>query len=805
MADASYRIAPIFLIRMAGVPFDVLEKLETPQTSRAARKLLAADAELARAKESVEQFIKSRREEISKERLREWRKAIISGVLPEATDAPASAFADCWQAAAKVAAAEAALDDTLARDLTRARRTLFEAARRYLPSYLVFAAAGVRERLIRQLSGEPLGLPPRNKQARADERHLALYLQRIAGKNDSLSEFGPEAWGRVSSTATSLDLHPVPGIAAREVFLERWAAHGAAAAINADPATAAEIPPRLHANGRVEGGQFHFTDTGKTRPLDPATLDLLARCDGRTPAHSLGAPLETLHGLARENLIRWEMEVPALEPRAFEILLRDISAWRDGPTRTVWLEKLHGLGQVVEKFAHTSEPLARLALVTEATAQLENLGAQKTGTRFLYSASNPIGEECVRTGDFSINEQLLDEVATEAAPWIDLWRDNYAFVASRVAAGLRALLEKIPHENGAVPLPAFLRSCANAKMPLTGPGMVAFAHLAFAEVKEAFRARLTNRSDLPELELTAADCHFLRREFSWAHFDEFTWPSADLQLAAASPAAVARGEYQWILAELHPSIALLHHGFYWSCPDKAALSAALEQTLNGRPNLYYGYFAADFTATTAVRLDALPRATNFAAPERSVGNWNVFRPAETEVFIDEETADVGVRTRATRQYLGSFARGWVIPLGFHPFSFSLGRHTPRLRSGKVIVQRRSWEVTLEELGPGDFTGISRALVLAVEKLRAARDLPRHVYIRPTEQALRRSGVEGRDKDTKPVYIDLESYLFLEIFHRWLTKAGELEVTEMLPTPDQLLLREADGRRTFELRTQLVPR
>ena len=36
--------------------------------------------------------------------------------------------------------------------------------------------------------------------------------------------------------------------------------------------------------------------------------------------------------------------------------------------------------------------------------------------------------------------------------------------------------------------------------------------------------------------------------------------------------AVARGEYQWVLAELHPPVALLHHGFYWSCPDKEALS-----------------------------------------------------------------------------------------------------------------------------------------------------------------------------------------------------------------------------------------
>jgi hypothetical protein len=147
----------------------------------------------------------------------------------------------------------------------------------------------------------------------------------------------------------------------------------------------------------------------------------------------------------------------------------------------------------------------------------------------------------------------------------------------------------------------------------------------------------------------------------------------------------------------------------------------------------------------------------------------------------------------------------VIPLGFHPFLFGMAPHLPRLRCGRVIVQRRAWTITLEELGGGDFTGLSRDLLLAVERLRARRDLPRFIYIRPTEQALRRSGAEGRDKDTKPVFVDLESYLFLEIFHRWLTKAGELEATEMLPRPDQLLWQEPDGRRTFELRTQIIPR
>ena len=183
----------------------------------------------------------------------------------------------------------------------------------------------------------------------------------------------------------------------------------------------------------------------------------------------------------------------------------------------------------------------------------------------------------------------------------------------------------------------------------------------------------------------------------------------------------------------------------------------------------------------------------------------MFLRLRLKLYVEDKNGDVCLRTRGAREYLGSFARAWGDSAGFHPFHFGRAPHMPRLRCGRVIVQRRSWTLTFEELGPGNFTGISRDLVLAVERLRAEKRWPRYVYIRPSEQALRRSGAEGRDKDTKPVFIDLESYLFLEIFHRWLTKAGELEVSEMLPDPDHLLWQETDGRRSFELRTQIVPR
>jgi hypothetical protein len=815
--SSAYHIASPFLIRLAGVPFDVLQELATPNLCAAARDLLGQEKELHQLKSAALEFVTRRDSGLNSEEFAAWRTAIRRDKIPEQKiPQPLQEYARVATAAKQ---ARSQLEYQLDEKLARARAALLQTSQRILPRYLVFGSGEVHH-LIDHSDGE---LSPRNSRTRERERHLLLYLQRVAAKNDTFSEFGPSAWGSASQSGCALNFEPCPGITRREVFLERWAAHALAAAINSDPQTFLEHRPRLNPNGVLVGNRFVFVDSGLAIELEPRELAFVAHCDGVTPLHAFIAAgaassrrpaptqpvdetpageLDVIRGLIDKKILISALEVPALEPFAFQILRDDVAAWRDEAARQRWLPLADSLARSAADFSATTEPTQRQQIFAAARQQLSQVGAErKPGQRSLYAAVNPIAEECFRDCRFEISETMLDQVVTEAEPWIDFWRDNYAFVASRVAAGLRMVLEKVG--KNALPLPAFLRACETAKLPLTGPGLVGLAVMAFQEIKAAFRERLKPHAHLAEYELTAADCHFVRENFRYQKFDEFTFPSADLQLAAKSQNAILRGEYRWIVSELHPAAATLHHCMYWSCPDQAALSRALQLSTSGKPFFHFGFFAADFTAHTTVRIfDALPEQAVFAAPQRGNPRWHSVLPAQAEVFIEQ---DGDVALRANGQYLGSFSRNWIIALGFHPFQFGLPPHTPRLRCGRVIVQRRSWSVSSEEMGGGNFSGLSRELVLAIERLRAAKDWPRFVYIRPTEQALRRSGAEGRDKDTKPVFIDLESYLFLEIFHRWLSKAGELEITEMLPAPDELWWHEADGRRTFELRTLLVPR
>src|SRR5207244_10612287 len=206
----------------------------------------------------------------------------------------------------------------------------------------------------------------------------------------------------------------------------------------------------------------------------------------RWTAHAIAAVVNADPENSNPKLV-----VPALEPHAVEILLEDVRNWPPSAVRDRWLSTLQSLVELPPKFVATNDIQDRQSILDEAQTTLQSIGAQpKVGDRFLYAATNPIGEECFRECHFEIGEQLIDEVVVQSEPWIDLWRDTYAFVASRAAAGLRGMMEKAGAKSGVMPLPAFMQPCEAAKLPLTGPGLVALSVMALQEIKSAFRKRL---------------------------------------------------------------------------------------------------------------------------------------------------------------------------------------------------------------------------------------------------------------------------------------------------------------------------
>jgi hypothetical protein len=242
----------------------------------------------------------------------------------------------------------------LHRELQTVRTSLLTSAYEVLPSYLVFGAAGVHDLLAEALHDTEI-LPPRNKRARERERHLLLYLQRIAAKNDTFSEFGPSGWGISEQNTDGLRLSPKPGIARREAFFERWAAYAVAIAMNADAEIRPELAPRVNPNGRLEGNQFVLSATAKTIALEEDARQFLASCDGRTPAHATGASMSLLNQLAESGVIVWEAEVTAMDA----VLVRASAGGRGGMARNSRARSL----------ARRAAPAARAGRVVYANPQ----------------------------------------------------------------------------------------------------------------------------------------------------------------------------------------------------------------------------------------------------------------------------------------------------------------------------------------------------------------------------------------------------------------------------------------------------
>jgi len=254
---------------MAGVPFDALRGLATSESIACARTLRAQMSERDQAKAEVESFFASRQQLLSPKAYHALRVAVRTNRPPEtvAEDLPAF-FVRYANAARDVESSEARLDRILAGEVDQARAALIESSRLFLKRYLVFAAPGVRDFLSKQLEDYPADLktlPPRNNAARKVEGSLLLYLQRVAAKNDTFSEFGPAGWGRADQDDTPLSIDPQQGVAAREIFLERWTAHAVAALINGDADVFAELCPRLNPNGRIVEQTFIAADTGEKK------------------------------------------------------------------------------------------------------------------------------------------------------------------------------------------------------------------------------------------------------------------------------------------------------------------------------------------------------------------------------------------------------------------------------------------------------------------------------------------------------------------------------------------------------------
>lgn len=266
--------------------------------------------------------------------------------------------------------------------------------------------------------------------------------------------------------------------------------------------------------------------------------------------------------------------------------------------------------------------------------------------------------------------------------------------------------------------------------------------------------------------------------------------SPDIMIAARDLESIQRGDYQFIIGEIHMGAnTLLASLFLNQHPSPEELRSAVDVDFP-EPKILVVIPKSHETGQTLRLLPelALPRDIHLKiAPEPPLDSQYNTIPIG-DLVVEEIGKELFVRTRDRRvqfDLLETFGEilSRLVDGGFRLLRPS--EHIPRIRIDNLVVWRESWSLPVSEL---EFAFIKER----EERYRSARswakrqDAPRFVFIRsPLE--------------TKPFYVDFDNPLYVDIFAKAVRRLadksnnqGLIHMSEMLPTIEQTWLTDNEG-------------
>ncbi|GLX00438.1 thioesterase domain-containing protein [Microtetraspora sp. NBRC 16547] len=658
----------------------------------------------------------------------------------------------------------------------------------------------------------------RNRPRRVRELAVAKYWQRYCAKNETIGFFGPVAWADLDPRGQVADVRIGPGLARRRrTDLEDWALRAYAARLAEDPRIRRSLPPALQPHLVLDGRQVSRPAQPPV-PVSAAEAALLARSDGRRSAAEVVAEVVgdagirtaddaylLLDRLAERGLLAWHGELPQ-SPDAERELRQLLTGIEEPDVRTeavAGLDRLCAARDAVAAAAGDPDALlvALETLDAEFTA-VTGLSAQRRAGQ-TYAGRGLVYEDTVRDVQVTFGGPLLDVLADPLALLLGAARWLTAELAAAYGAALRELYEELRADAAEVRL-ADVWYLAQGLLFGSGDRPV---DTVARELAERW-AKLFGLADVPE---GTAELRFTAAELAAAAASAFPavapgWSvgrlhSPDLQICADSVEALERGDYLVVLGELHAAWPTFDCAvFTRTHPDPEALRTALAADV-GRHRIRPLY-PIDWPRLTGRMAHSLDGPT-----DRQLG-WTAapgvdpdrLLPAAavlvTEVDGELVAQDPGGRRWPLIEMFSELVSMHAVD-GFKLTAAAPHGHTPRIVIDRMVVARRTWRTTTGATGLADASG-ERAAYLAVRRWRRELGLPERVFVKLSTEI-------------KPSYVDLTSPLYASLFCAMVRKAHlaegpdvRLVVTEMLPTPDQAWLSDAEGRRYFtELRMHAV--
>jgi lantibiotic biosynthesis dehydratase-like protein len=666
---------------------------------------------------------------------------------------------------------------------------------------------------------QPLTKRQRDKR-RSREDTVARYWQRYCGKNDTIGFFGPVTWVTLDPLEPAVRVRCGRALTrSRETFYEFWALETYAACLAADPLIRPWLPAGLQPDLTVAGRQV-LRPGQPPLALSPAEADLLARCDGQAPASVAagGSPerLALLAGLAERDIVWWGVDMP-YNPDAERVLRRTLTAIPDPAARQRALDGLARLDAARDAIAAAAGDPGRLAAaVSELDSEFKAVTGADPERRSgqMYAGRRLCYEETVRDLDVTFGKPVLDALA---GPLGRVLLPVAGWLTASVADAYDTAFRELYHQ---------LRQADGTRREAGGPdvgGQPAAGGIPLDQFWDAAQ-RLFSGSGLPAGAVTRELSRRWHELFGLAGLApgtssvvtssaELAGPAAelfptlpprtraarihspDLHICAASPEAVARGDFTIVVGELHAGWPTLDNVMFTARhPHPATLVAAAAADIGPQFRPLYPTWWPRYTARIAPVLGVTDHQLAFthapgADPARLLPT--------TSVTVHERDGALVATARDGRSWplLEVFALlvAWA---GAETFKHvSAGPHSPRVTIDRLVVARETWRTTI---GGSGLTATGRLPeYLAARRLRRALGLPDQVFAKVSTEV-------------KPVYLDLTSPRYVSAFCTMLRTARQaagdetgIVFTEMLPRVQDAWVPGPGGQRYFsELRIQL---
>lgn len=817
-------------LRGAGFPArDVMRLAVCPEVLQAVNDVLQAEADADAVAEKVVHEVdealaaNNRREDRRKRaRLRKLKERVLERAQPEPSAEASSltSLPEFRRALQRLEAAREAFQKWFAQAAIQTSQVLHEmAANPRFREAVTWQNRAAIHTALDPLLKEKNGSPQSSRQvqhARQHEELVASYLQRYCTKNDTIGFFGPVGWARFVDEGAGLLLNPGKTLLAqRKVYFESWPIEILASVIAKDKNVFPWLAPITMPFVRMEGATLHHPIHG-AMPISAGHAAILRAANGVPTAKEIAKQIlssetlftgeadvyKALGELAARRLVFWNFNIP-LSSWPENVLREALERIEDQPLRDRalgMLDELESARDVVEGSA--GDPVA----LESALKNLEETFTRLTGKAAIrghgktYAARTPIYEDCRRDLEVQLGPEVLSSLMEPlsllliSARWLTagitrLYKEKFAQIHDELAhTKSSSAVDATLFWMRAMP---YLYGEKGAKPTIGKPVQDQF--------QEKWARILDFQSESKQVRYSTRQLQGLvGEEFSApvAGWNEGRYHCPDILIAASGEEAIRRGDYFFVLGELHAGWNTVSASlFVQQHPAPHELMRALEHDL-GIPNVVPvppkndRMFSRTVSCLVSPEDFRLEYGTDAFTADRS-------RAIPLSAFVIEKHGEeLMARSRDGRLCMNAMNLMGAILGELVMDSFKMlspGRHTPRISIDKLVVKRESWRFAPSELSFARETSASDRF-LGARRWARSHGLPRFIFCKtPVER--------------KPFYMDFESPILLDIFSKMVRAAGDanlpdavLDVSEMLPTAEQLWLADAeDNRYSCELR------